>query len=395
VPTFTQTRRFVSGLQVRPLLRQRRKQLNSILKKSRLATLLVAVGVAVALSGCASETTSAPATSSSASETTAADEVVTSCTPGLESFSTDDAPDGLNYTEVEGALGPVPVPAEGTEIGSIMKFLGNPYWILLAEGQADRAAKYDVTVDVQAATSEADQVGQLNSAETMLQNDYAALLVSPQSDTNLCPAVEKAEGSNVPVLNVNDAVLPGAKQWVGPNQGQNGISAAEYMISTLPAGSEVAVIEGQAGVYAAKQRTAGFTDTATAGGLNVVASVPADWDIAKARDAAATIIAQYPDLKGFYANNDGMALGIAEAVKAAGMKGKIQVIGTDGIEDAYNAIRSGDLTATVDSYPYLTGQVSVDVALRLIGGQEVPRAIYTPQALITMENVDEAAPILK
>jgi ribose transport system substrate-binding protein len=369
--------------------------MSALVTKTKLAAVLLSVGLAVALSGCATETATTTPSTSSATETIAAEEVITSCTPGAEVFSTDDAADSLNYTEVEGVLGAVPVPAEGTKIGSIMKFLGNQYWIALAEGQADRASKYGVTVDVQAAANESDQVGQLNSSETMLQNDYAALLVSPQSDTNLCPAVEKAEGSGVPVLNVNDAVLPGAKQWVGPNQIQNGISAAEYMLSTLPAGSEVAVIEGQAGVYAAKQRTAGFTDTAKAGGLNVVASIPADWDISKARDAAATIIAQYPNLKGFYANNDGMALGIAEAVKAAGMKGKIQVIGTDGLEDAYNAIRSGDLTATVDSYPYLTGQVSVDVALRILGGQTVPRAIYTPQALITMENVDDEAPILK
>ncbi len=70
------------------------------------------------------------------------------------------------------------------------------------------------------------------------------------------------------------------------------------------------------------------------------------------------------------------------------------VIGTDGIEDAYEAIRRGDITATVDSYPFLTGQVSVDVALRILGGQDVPRAVYTPQALITADNVDEPPPSL-
>ncbi len=219
-------------------------------------------------------------------------------------------------------LGPVPEAAEGTTLGSIMKFLGNQYWIILADGQSTAAEKFGVTVDVQAAASESDQVGQLNAAETMLRAGYDALLVSPQTDTNLCPAVEKAEEAGVLVLNVNDAVLPGARQWVGPNQIQNGISAAEYVLENLPAGAKVAVIEGQAGVYAAGQRTKGFTDTATAGGLDVVASVPGDWDIQKALDAAATIIQQYPDIAGFYANNDTMALGIAEAVNAADLTGQ-------------------------------------------------------------------------
>ncbi len=324
----------------------------------------------------------------------AQDEMAGSCVAGDTPFSTDDAADSINYTDLEAQLGPVPEVAEGTTLGSIMKFLGNQYWIILADGQSVAADQFGVTVDVQAAASESDQVGQLNAAETMLRAGYDALLVSPQTDTNLCPAVEKAEEAGVLVLNVNDAVLPGARQWVGPNQIQNGISAAEYMLENLPEGAKVAVIEGQAGVYAAGQRTKGFTDTAVAGGLDVVASVPGDWDIQKALDAAATIIQQHPDIAGFYANNDTMALGIAEAVNAAELTGEVMVIGTDGIEAAYDAIRSGDLTATVDSYPYITGQVAVDVALRILGGQEVPRAVYTPQALITSENVDDPAPSL-
>lgn len=324
----------------------------------------------------------------------AQEEMAGSCVAGDAPFSTDDAADSVNYTDLEALLGPAPEAAEGTTLGSIMKFLGNQYWIILADGQSVAADQFGVTVDVQAAASESDQVGQLNAAETMLRAGYDALLVSPQTDTNLCPAVEKAEEAGVLVLNVNDAVLPGARHWVGPNQIQNGISAAEYMIENLPEGAKVAVIEGQAGVYAAGQRTKGFTDTALAGGLDVVASVPGDWDIQKALDAAATIIQQHPDIAGFYANNDTMALGIAEAVNAAELTGEVMVIGTDGIEAAYEAIRSGDLTATVDSYPYITGQVAVDVALRILGGQDVPRAVYTPQALITTDNVDEPPPSL-
>ncbi|MBC7763957.1 MAG: substrate-binding domain-containing protein [Candidatus Saccharibacteria bacterium] len=352
-------------------------------------TSLAALAVTVSLiaSGCSSAESKSGATTAVATSN--------SCKAGTTPFSTDDAKDSVNYTDLATKLGAVPKPKSGVKVGSIMKFLGNQYWIALGQGQSKRAATYNIKVDVQAAASESDQVGQLNSAETMLQNKYAALMVSPQTDTNLCAAVEKAEKSGIPVLNVNDAVLPGAQHWVGPNQIQNGISAAEFVLKKVPAGGEVAVIQGQAGVYAAQQRTAGFTKTATDGGLKVVASVPGDWDVSKARDAAATIIKQYPRLTAFYANNDGMALGIVEAVKAAGMKGKILVIGTDGIADAYTAIRSGDMAATVDSYPFLTGQVSVDIALRLIGGQTVPRAVYTPQALITADNVDATAPTLK
>lgn len=316
-----------------------------------------------------------------------------SCAASSEPFSTDDASDAMDYDDLVADLGAFESGDEAN-IGSVMKFLGNQYWTALAEGQTEQGKVLGSTVDVQAAASESDQLGQLNAADTMVQKGYDALLVSPQTDTNLCPAVEKAESSEVLVVNVNDAVLPNARYWVGPNQIQNGVTAAEFVAENAPQGSKVAIIEGQAGVYAAKQRTKGFTDTAEELGLDVVASVPGDWDVQKARDAATTILQSNPDLKAFYANNDTMALGVSEAVKAAGRTGEVMIVGTDGIADVYDAIRKGTVTATIDSYPDLTGRVAVEVAMRILDGQDVPRAVYTPQALITKANVNEPAPTI-
>ena len=46
-----------------------------------------------------------------------------------------------------------------------------------------------------------------------------------------------------------------------------------------------------------------------------------------------------------------MALGVVEAVKAAGLLGKVAVFGTDGISDAYASIRAGELTGTSTASP--------------------------------------------
>jgi ribose transport system substrate-binding protein len=340
----------------------------------------------VLLVGCSA---TSPATDKSAQS------VKGSCAKQAQLFSTDDASGAADYKKVVADLGPVKKPAGDVKIGSIMKFLGNQYWAALSKGETKQGNTYGTKIDVQAAASESDQLGQLNAAQTMVQKGYKALLVSPQTDTNLCPAVEKAESSKVLVMNVNDAVLPNAQHWVGPNQIQNGVTAAEFVAKQAGKGAEVAIIQGQAGVYAARQRTKGFTDTATKDGLKVVASVPGDWDISKAQDAASTILQSHPNLKAFYANNDIMALGVAEAVKKAGKSGKVIIVGTDGIADAYDAIRKGSITATVDSYPELTGQVAVEMVVRLLDGQKVPRAVYTPQALITKANVNDPAPTLQ
>jgi ribose transport system substrate-binding protein len=276
-------------------------------------------------------------------------------------------------------------------VGGVSKTLTNEYWRSLGEGYANVAAANDVEFVYQAAANEGDQLGQLSIAETLLTQGFNALLFSPQTDANLLPAYEAAIAAGVPVLNVNDAVIPSVAQYVGNVQKDNGVRVARWFIDNT-GGGKVAVIEGQAGVFAAGQRTAGFTETIEAAdGLDVVASVPADWSREKAFNAAATILQQHPDLIGFYANNDGMALGVVEAVKAAGLQDQVAVFGTDGVSDAYASVRAGDLTGTVDSFPVLTGEIAMEVVLRLLAGQDLPRVVATPQALITADNVDDYA----
>ncbi len=242
----------------------------------------------------------------------------------------------------------------------------------------------------QAAQNEGDQVGQLSIAETMITQGVSVLLVSPQTNSNLEPALGEAASAHIPVINVNDAVIPEAEHYVGNVQRDNGVRVAKWFIANRPTGGKLAVIEGQAGVYAAAQRTNGFKATIADAGtkFQVVASVPGNWDRQLSYDAATTILQQHPDLIGFYCNNDTMALGVVEAVKNANLLGKVAVFGTDGISDAYKSIRAGELTGTVDSFPVLTGEVALEAALRILAKETLPRVVATPQALITKDTAD-------
>ncbi|TJZ91414.1 ABC transporter substrate-binding protein [Paracoccus gahaiensis] len=308
----------------------------------------------------------------------------------LAPLNSDTEADRMDWSQLTEQFGEMPAPAEGTQVGGVSKTLTNEYWRSLGQGYQNLAEANGVGFAYQAAPSEGDQLGQLSIAENMILQGYKGLLVSPQTDNNLQPAVETAQAQGIVVVNVNDAVIPSATHYVGNVQRDNGVRVAQWFIDNAPEGGKVAVIEGQPGVFAAGQRTDGFTTTITeAEGFEVVASVPANWSRETAYDAASTILQQHPDLIGFYANNDGMALGVVEAVKSANLQDQVSVFGTDGISDAYASIRAGDLTGTVDSFPVLTGEVAMEVVLRLIGGQELPRVVATPQALITADNVEE------
>lgn len=317
--------------------------------------------------------------------------VGTASAQDLSPLNSDSEPDRMDWSELEAKFGPFPAVPEGTRVGGVSKTLTNEYWRTLGEGYANVAEANGVEFVYQAAANEGDQLGQLSIAETLITQGFNALLFSPQTDANLLPAYEAAQAAGVPVLNVNDAVIPSVANYVGNVQKDNGLRVAQWFIDNSD-GGKVAVIEGQPGVFAAGQRTAGFTETIEgADGLDVVASVPANWSRELAFNAAATILQQHPDLIGFYANNDGMALGVVEAVKAAGLQDQVAVFGTDGVSDAYASIRAGDLTGTVDSFPVLTGEIAMEVVLRMLDGQDLPRVVATPQALITADNVDDYA----
>jgi ribose transport system substrate-binding protein len=304
-----------------------------------------------------------------------------------QTFSPDTETSRIESAQLAAKFGAVPKAAANVQFGGVMKALSNEYWQLLRSGYLKGATKYGVKVDAQAPSNESDQIGQLSMMNTMIGKGYKALLVSPQSDVNLLPGIARA-GKTSLVINVNDAVAPTAQHFVGNIQYDNGVSVANYLLKTYPKGGEVAVIEGQAGVYAAKQRTLGFKTTlARNAALKIVASVPADWDRQKAFSTARDLLRRYPNLTAFYCNNDTMALGVVEAVKSAGRLGKTLVFGTDGINAAYDSIKKGELTGTVDSFPILTGEVAVEVAVRLMAGQKLPKVIATPQALVMKDTL--------
>lgn len=307
----------------------------------------------------------------------------------LAPLKSDTEPDRTDWTQLDSKYGAMPKVEGNLMIGGVSKTLTNEYWRSLGQGYQNGAKKYGFTVAYQAAANEDDQMGQLSIAETMISQGFKGLLVSPQTDINLEPALESANSKKIPVVNVNDAVMPNAQYYVGNVQKDNGVRVAKWFIQHHPQGGNVAIIEGQPGVYAAGQRTSGFKETLQANGkFNIVASVPANWSRETAYNAASTILQQHPDLIGFYANNDTMALGVVEAVRSLDKAKQTAVFGTDGISDAYASIKRGELTGTVDSFPVLTGEVAMDVMVRLIGGQKLSRVISTPQALITKENAD-------
>lgn len=300
---------------------------------------------------------------------------------------------GVSIEELRAELGDVPKVEGEIKLGAVAKSFDNEYWRTLREGygiyqEKAAAAGYQVTIDVSSAQGENDEQGQLSIVQDLINKKYTGLLLSPISDGNLTPGVEDAKKAGIPVINVNDGLIANADVFVGPKADQNGELAAEWIAEKLNGEGQVAIVIGMPKAFAARQRTEGFENwmAENAKGIEIVAKQNADWDRQKSKDLADTWIKQYPDLDAIFCNNDTMALGVVEAVKASGKD--ILVVGVDGIGEAYDSIRKGELDATIDSFPLYKAQIAGEVELRMLGGQEIPRVIWTPQALIDSENVD-------
>ncbi|MGE4571816.1 MAG: substrate-binding domain-containing protein [Candidatus Izemoplasmatales bacterium] len=327
-------------------------------------------------------------------------------TANPEGFNPDTNEDAENYYDLREDLGAVPLLEGEYTFGGVAKAFENEYWRTLKTGMETGAAKFyeggiNVTIDMRSALGEGDQTGQLAIVQDMITRDYDAILVSPITDGNLVPGVEDALEAGIPVVNVNDGIVAIAPNFVGPNAYENGVLAAHYVGQQLGGASaegQVAIVTGMSGAFAARQRTAGFKETLEASypGIVVVEEQTANWSREEARNLANTWFTTYdgstPEktLDAIFANNDTMALGIVEANEANNNVDPI-IVGVDGISEAYDAIREGKLDATVDSFPLFKGQIAVEMAIRILAGQEVPRVVHTPQALITIDNVDESA----
>lgn len=189
-------------------------------------------------------------------------------------------------------------PAEGqAEVAIILKTLSNPFWVEMKEGIEKEAAAKGIKVDIYAVGSEEDMQEQLKIFENLLGKGYKAIGVAPLSPVNVIPAIVEANKKGIYVVNIDEKIdMEQLKKsggsvlaFVTTDNVKVGAKGAEYIISKLADGGEVAIIEGKAGNASGENRKQGATEAFKANSkFNLVASQPADWDRSKALDLAGT-----------------------------------------------------------------------------------------------------------
>tara|TARA_R110002124_G_scaffold88970_2_gene227902 strand:- start:4070 stop:5044 length:975 start_codon:yes stop_codon:yes gene_type:complete len=290
--------------------------------------------------------------------------------------------------------------AQEGEYGILMKTLSNPFWGAMGTGVEDGATEAGVKFFSQAVESDQAAEPQLNVCNTMLERNPVAMITAAINSTNLLPCLKKAQDSGIPVADLDGNLDPeilkkeGIKIafQIGSDNVAAGGQGAEYLVSKLGADAtgSVLIIEGLSGNITGEKRARGFRETLEkmAPGLEIVASLPGDWDRGKAANITNDILTRNPDLVGIFAANDGMALGAVESVYAAGKGDQVTIIGVDGNSDAVKSIKDGRLNASVAQLPYLVGKQAVENMKKVIAGESVEATIFVPTLVLTKDVID-------
>ncbi len=367
------------------------------MKKKALAALLACAMTAGLLAGCGSKE-AAPAETTTTETTEATDDAAAEEeTPAAEETAA--TTEVVKYNDIKDELGGIPAAAKDMKfnIGFCGKAFENEFWRMEKEGseaaaEALKELGLDVTVTAQAASGESDVQGQETVMKAMSNGDYDAIMVAPISDSNLTAAIEAAQEKGIPMSYCNDKDANVDLPSVVADHKDTAELAAKWIAEKIGEEGQVAVVQGLPTAEAARLRTDCFVDYMTANypNIEVVAQQNADWDRTKAKDVATTILKANPDVKAIYANNDTMAMGVLEAVKELNLLGKVLVVGTDGTTEALESIKAGELSATINDFPYYQSQVVVEMLVRTLAGQEVPKYIYSPHAVVDADNCNQS-----
>ncbi len=298
-------------------------------------------------------------------------------------------------------IGLIALPVHAETYGVLMKTLSNPFWGAMELGVREGAEAAGVDYYLQAVESDQAAEPQLNVCNTMLERQPDAMITAAINSTILLPCLKRANDMGIPVVdldgNLDHAIAADAGVEIAFSIGSDNVAAgaqgAEWLVSQLGADATgpVLVIEGLSGNITGQKRAQGFADRLAelAAGLEVVASLPGDWDRGKAANITNDILTSNPDLVAVFAANDGMALGSVETVYAAGLQNQVTVIGVDGNSDAVKSIKAGRLNASVAQLPYLVGKQAVEMVKALKEGTP-PEGdwIYVPTLVLTKDVLD-------
>jgi len=285
--------------------------------------------------------------------------------------------------------------AHAETIGVSMALFDDNFLTVLRNGM-DEHAKTLNGVTLQIEDAQNDVAKQQSQIQNFIAAGVDAIVVNPV-DTDATTAMSKiAADAKIPLVyvnrepvNIND--LPANQAFVASNELESGTLETQEVCKLLGGKGKIVVMMGELSNQAARMRTQDVHDvlaTDACKGISIVEEQTANWSRTQGADLVTNWLSAGLEFDAVVANNDEMAIGAIQALKAAGKDMKDVVIaGVDATQDALAAMAAGDLDVTVFQNAAGQGAGAIDTALKIAKGEKVEQKVYIPFELVTPANL--------
>jgi galactofuranose transport system substrate-binding protein len=232
--------------------------------------------------------------------------------------------------------------------------------------------------------------------EDMIAQGAKALIVAPEN-AGVAPALRQAKAKHIPVIaidrTVNGTACSDFIGFIGSNFLGQAKIAADDLGAALNGKGDVVVLQGTSGNNVATDRTNGFNQELKAKfpNMKIVASQTANFDQATGQKVMAQILQSHPTISGLYSENDTMALGAIQAMRAAGKKPgqDIKIVSIDGIRDAVQGVANGTFYSDIETNPRF-GPLAFQTLQNFYSGKGAPATVIIKDHHFTKDNAADA-----
>lgn len=242
-----------------------------------------------------------------------------------------------------------------------------------------------------------DPAGDPQKQAAMIQDCISrhpsVIAVNAVDPVAVIPSIQKAYNAHIPVIMFNADVAPQGHKYtqtfVGAQSYDQGYAVGLMVAKALHGHGNVVFITGNPGQTDTINRLNGvkaaWADQKAH--FNILAIQTAHWLQDQAVTIMSDFLTRYPTIDAVIAQDDNMALGALQAIRARGKVGKILLYGVGGFHQACLAISRGEMAGTALQLSFLIGVYTDRAAYDLWRGRLIPGQILTPTAPVTKANV--------
>lgn len=277
---------------------------------------------------------------------------------------------------------------EKIKIGFSQGTMNHPWRVAMVEGNKKYAAEHYPDVDLIITDGNNDASKQVADVENLIAQGIKVLMISPLTEQALTPVVKEAMDAGIKVVTLDRKVNTPVTVHVGGENLPLGVGAGEFLAKKLNGKGNIIELQGTAGASATIDRNKGFAEAiAKFPDMKVVASQNCDYTRDKAVKFMEDMVQRFGpgQIQAVYAHNDEMALGAIQVLETAGRLNEVAVVGIDGQETAFEAVKQGKLAATF-VYPFVAPE-GIETAYEVAKGEQVPPTITLPTVSVTADNI--------